>query len=298
MKPTNYLSIVLLFSLCLPLGAHTQTVPAPARTQLLLRCDDIGMCHSVNMAVKEVLDAGIPVSASIMFACPWWKEGVEILKQYPHAAHGIHLTLNAEWLNYKWGPVSGWPAVPSLTDSLGYFFPSRATFFANHPLPADAERELRAQIERGIHSGITIDYLDYHMGTAVDTPELRAIVEKLGAEYHLGISRYFGEEDLAGAYAVTPDQKIDTLCAHLRSAAPGAPKLMVFHIGINTPEMAALIDQNSFGLKNVGMHREGELRGLLSREFMQTIREMNLQLITYRDLIQQVGLEHSRRPKP
>ena len=46
--------------------------------------------------------------------------------------------------------------------------------------------ELRAQIERAINSGLKISYLDYHMGTAVDKPELRKIVEKLAKEYGLG----------------------------------------------------------------------------------------------------------------
>lgn len=282
--------LLLLFTY----GLDAQTPGAP--TQLLVRCDDIGMCHSVNMAVKQVLESGIPISASVMFACPWWQEGVDILKQYPNIAHGIHLTLNSEWKNYRWGPVVGWKTVPSLTDSVGYFFPSRATFFANKPNPAEVERELRAQIERALASGIRIDYVDYHMGTAVDTPEMRAITEKLAAEYKLGVSRYFGEEDLDGAYSAPIAAKTDTIRAHLNTIIPGTTRLMVFHIGLDTPEMAALIDQNSFGLKDVGKNREAELKGLLSPQFMQTVKAKGIRLITYRDLITQVGLQNEKRP--
>src|SRR6476620_3495947 len=100
---------------------------------ILIRCDDIGMCHSVNMAAEQVLKTGIPVSMSVMVPCPWFAEAVEMLKKYPNVSVGIHLTLNSEWKQYRWGPVAGAQAVPSLVDSFGNFFPSRAALFGNNP---------------------------------------------------------------------------------------------------------------------------------------------------------------------
>src|ERR1043166_5562495 len=79
---------------------------------ILIRCDDIGMCHSVNTAAKQVLETGIPVSMSVMVPCPWFTEAVELLKKYPNVSIGIHLTLNSEWKQYRWGPVSGAQTVP------------------------------------------------------------------------------------------------------------------------------------------------------------------------------------------
>ncbi|MBN2602411.1 MAG: hypothetical protein JXR87_10490, partial [Candidatus Marinimicrobia bacterium] len=38
---------------------------------VLIRCDDIGMCHAVNVAAKEVAETGLPLNFSIMFVCPW-----------------------------------------------------------------------------------------------------------------------------------------------------------------------------------------------------------------------------------
>ena len=51
------------------------------KTSILIRCDDIGMCHSVNMAAKQVLETGIPVSMSVMVPCPWFPEAAELLKK-------------------------------------------------------------------------------------------------------------------------------------------------------------------------------------------------------------------------
>ncbi len=176
---------------------------------LLIRCDDLGMSHSVNMAFKELMESGLKFSASVMFPCAWYQEAVDILKAHPEITVGVHLTLNAEWKNYRWGPIAGRDKVSSLVDKEGYFFPSREAFFANNPKTEEVEIELRAQIERAINSGIKISYLDYHMGTAVDKPELRKIVEKLAKEYGLGISRYFDEVDLESMYSVEIEKKKD-----------------------------------------------------------------------------------------
>ena len=189
-----------------------------AKPDILIRCDDIGMCHAVNMAAKQVLDMGLPVSMSVMVPCPWFPEAAELLKQYPNVSIGIHLTLNAEWKQYRWGPVSGAGAVPTLVDSAGKFFPSRGKLFGNNPKLTEIETELRAQIETALQAGLKIDYLDYHMGAAVQTPETRAIVEKLAAEYKLAISRYFDEVAAEGWYFASPADKPDSMLLKLRTA--------------------------------------------------------------------------------
>jgi len=283
MRPTGWVIGVLLGSLCAgATGLSQQTGNAP---RLLLRCDDIGMCHSVNAALARVVETGLPISASIMFACPWYQEGVEILKRAPHVSAGIHLTLNAEWAHYRWGPVAGREAVPSLTDSVGMFWPSRALFFEHDPRIEEVELELRAQIERALGTGLQIDYLDYHMSTAVSTPELRALVERLADEYQLGISRYFGEVDVGGLYASPSARKLDTLISVLGTLDTGRINLMVFHIGLDSGEMQALRDLNEFGLAEMSKHRNAELDGLLSSEFREALRSRGVQLLTYRDLL-------------
>ena len=216
---------------------------------LIIRCDDIGMSHAVNNAFREIIKTGYPISASVMFACAWYQEAVDILKENPQISVGVHLTLNAEWKNYRWGSVAGKSLVPSLVDEEGYFFPSRSKFFENNPKLAEVEIELREQINRAKRSGVRIDYLDYHMGTAVDKPELRAIVEKLAKEYDLGISRYFGEEDLNNVYDDPVESKTDSLVSIINGIEKEGIYLLVAHIGKNEPELAAMEDLNPWGPK-------------------------------------------------
>src|SRR5712691_3823835 len=127
---------VTLLSWLLPAGAGTfvsaQTA-MPTGVSLLIRTDDIGMSHSVNMAMEKLVSTGMPVSVSVLFVCPWYQEAVEILKQHPQVTVGIHLTLNSEWKNYRWGPVAGREAVPTLVDADGYFLPSSEALYRNHP---------------------------------------------------------------------------------------------------------------------------------------------------------------------
>ena len=149
--PSRYIC-ALLFGLCIPAvmaGQEQRSAtndPDSGHVALLIRCDDWGMSHAVNMAALRVMESGIPVSASVMVACPWYQEAVELLRAHPEVSVGIHLTLNAEWKNYRWGPISGAGNVPTLVDSLGYFFPSRELLFRNNPKLEEIERELRAQI--------------------------------------------------------------------------------------------------------------------------------------------------------
>lgn len=262
---------------------------------LLIRCDDIGMSHAVNMAAKELIETGLVFSASVMFPCAWYQEGVDLLKEHPEISVGIHLTLNSEWKNYRWGPVAGKDRVPSLVDEHGYFFPSRATFFANNPKLEEVETELRAQIDRAMKSSLKISYVDYHMGTAVDRPELRRIVEKLAKEYRLGISRYFGESDVKNMYSDPVESKKDSLYYVIKNLNDGI-NLLVCHIGKDNDELRAMIDMNSFGLSEMSRHREAELNALISAKNENIFEKNKIRLINYNGLIKEIGLEKMKSP--
>jgi predicted glycoside hydrolase/deacetylase ChbG (UPF0249 family) len=269
--------------------------------ELLLRLDDNGMNHSVNMAIKRVAETGISFSTSVMFTCPWYQEAVAVLKQFPNVSVGVHLVLNSEWKHYKWGPVLGRTGVPSLVDNDGYFLASSDEFLSSHYKLEEVERELAAQIERGLHSGLKIEYVDYHMWTAISTPELRAIVERLAERYHLGISRYLGE-NYSSLFDVPVETKKSEFFNRLAHLEKDKVNLLVMHVAEDTPEMEALIDMNDAGMHSetqpvVAMHRSTELGILLSFQFLEMLKEGKVSLVTYRDVIQKVGLKNMKTPE-
>jgi len=265
-------------------------------TYLILRTDDIGMSHSVNLGIEKLLETGIPLSTSIMFPCPWYQEAVTLLKNQPQVSVGIHLTLNSEWKNYRWGPVSGSQTVPSLVDSNGFFFHSAKDLWDNHPKMSEVETELRAQVERAVHSGLKIDYLDYHMDTVTQKPEVMAIVEKLAKEYHLGLTQYFGEMYHASQYSAALDEKLDSLVTTVQKLKPGY-NVIVAHVGLDNPELHAMIDMNTEGgLSNMAENRQAVLNALLSYRFMDAVKENDVKLMNYGQLIKKKGLNSMKKP--
>src|SRR5438046_5960915 len=273
--------------------------PATPRTSavsLIIRTDAIGMSHSVNMAMQKLVSTGMPVSVSVLFVCPWYQEAVEILKQHPTVAVGIHLALNSEWKNYRWGPVTGSAAVPSLVDADGFFFPSSEALHQHNPSVAEVEKELRAQIQRALRSGVKVDYVDYHMGTVTRYPEFRDVAERLAREYGLGMSEYFGETMNDPQYRAPPATKVDSLVALIDRLQPGV-HVVVTHVGLDDPELGALLDMNTDEpLSDMSKNRQGELDALTSQRFTGALKARNVVLITYRELIAKHGLTAMRRP--
>jgi predicted glycoside hydrolase/deacetylase ChbG (UPF0249 family) len=280
------------------LGQAEAARPAvtPEQVYLIIRSDDAGMSHSVNMALQRLIETGLPVSVSVMFPTPWYQETVEILKRHPAVSVGIHLTLNSEWKNYRWGPVLGRTAVPTLVDADGYFFPSSEALYRNHPDLQEIEKELRAQIERAHRSGLKIDYVDYHMGTALSQPEFRDVTERLAREFGLGMSGYLGESRHDPQYWAPPRSKADSLVAMIDRLRPGF-NVVVTHVGIDDAELGALLDMNTANpLPEMSKNRQGELDALTSERFSEAVKARNVRLITYRQLIDMQGLKSMRRP--
>jgi chitin disaccharide deacetylase len=296
-------SFVLTLSFALAAVAPAVRAQSETAPEVLLRLDDVGMNHSVNMAIARVAETKMPFSASVMFACPWYQEAVDLLKKNPQITVGVHLVLNSEWRNYRWGPVLGATAVPSLVDSVGYFLPSTREFLASKYDLGEVERELDAQVQRAMRSGLKIAYVDYHMGTAVSTPQLRAVVERIAQKHHVGISRYYGE--INNTLFDTPiDQKKTDLVARVVRGDRARPNLWVIHTAERTPEMEVLFDRNdadqnsSAGVPLVAQHRKAELEAVVSPEFAQLVRSGRIRLVTYDQLISRSGSPQGTRPIP
>jgi predicted glycoside hydrolase/deacetylase ChbG (UPF0249 family) len=299
MKNIKYLLSIIL-SIVL-LQTATAQMSIQILPKLMLRLDDIGMNHSVNMAMKKMADTKMPFSASVQFACPWYQEAVEILKKNPQVSVGVHLTLTSEWKNYRWGPVTGREAVPSLVDGVGYFHHSTDAFAKSGYKIEEVEKELTAQIERALASGLKISYIDPHMGIALSTPALRALTEKLARKYKLAISTlseqvYFGEtyKEMWGEPVVT--KKKAFLAYVTNKLSKNRPNLVVIHVALQDPEMNALFDMNSSmmntkaGKPLTALHRQTELNMLLSPEFKALVGR-KFELTNYTELIKERGLD-------
>jgi predicted glycoside hydrolase/deacetylase ChbG (UPF0249 family) len=294
----HFLFLILAFPMVVS-SASSDDLPQAEEspTRLIIRMDDPGFCHATNMAVKKIIDEdGAFSSISVIVTTPWIDELAEMLRQHPDVCVGVHLVLNSEWNEFRWGPVLPASEVPSLVNADGKFFGSRSELMAHEPKAEEMAREIRAQIELALKKGLNISYVDYHMGAALSAQEFQAELEKAALDYHLGISRYYGEDDVSNVYRVDPENKLEEGIKILNNLNPEALNLFVAHPGMDTPEMAAMTDINVFGLKEMSKHRQAVTDMLCHPDFKAALERNNIQIIDYNDLRAE-GLHKMRRPR-
>jgi chitin disaccharide deacetylase len=223
---------------------------SPDDRLVIINCDDLGSSHAANVGVYEAVRDGLATSASLMVPCPWAREAAA---RYRGEDVGVHLTLNAEYDLYRWGPIT---QAPSLLDGDGGF-PRTLRDLWDHADLDEARRELRAQVERAILWGFDVSHLDSHLGTLQLKPEFFDIYVDLALDFGLPIrlsgastERTIGfpfRKLAAEEGVVFPDQLVTVPGVgsrrHIERAVydlrPGVTELYV-HPAIDTPELRAL----------------------------------------------------------
>jgi predicted glycoside hydrolase/deacetylase ChbG (UPF0249 family) len=150
----------------------------PDATVLIVACDDLGLSHATNVGVYEALRSGMASTAGLMVPCPWAREAAA---RYRGEDVGVHLTLNAEYDLYRWGPIT---QAPSLLDGDGGF-PRTVEDLWDHADLDEVRRECRAQIERAILWGFDVSHLSSHLGALEYRPEFFDVALELAAEFQL-----------------------------------------------------------------------------------------------------------------
>jgi len=171
-EPLRVASNVVTTTLAQALGYE-----ADARL-VILNCDDLGSSHAANVGVYEALRDGPATSATLMVPCPWAREAAS---RYRGEDVGVHLTLNAEYDLYRWGPITH---APSLLDGDGGF-PRTIDDVWDHADLDEVRRECRAQIERAIYWGFDVSHLDSHMGALQLRPEFFDVYLELAVDFRL-----------------------------------------------------------------------------------------------------------------
>lgn len=151
---------------------------------LIVNCDDVGMCHSSNLAVIDGMENGVITSGTIMTPCPWFNEIAAYASAHPEKDFGVHLTHTAEWRFYRWGSVAPRDQVKGLYDKEGYLWKSIEEVYANSNTN-EALTEARAQIKKAMDAGIPVTHIDSHMGTLQYNPEYLKVYAQLALEFNL-----------------------------------------------------------------------------------------------------------------
>lgn len=267
---------------------------------LILHADDLGVSHAENAASIDAYEGGGINSASIMVPCPWFPEIADYAIKNPDFDLGLHLTLTAEWKNYKWDGVSATSIVPSLLNDQQHFYSSSEEVSQKANL-AEVEKEIRAQVERAIAFGVIPTHLDSHMGSLFQTPELFKVYQKVGADYKIPVFIPYGSLKAAPALidAIQPGQVVvDNLAMIgpevspedwgefyqdiIRKLQPGLNEIIVHLAYDNTEMQAVTVDHPDFG----AAWRQRDYDVVMSEEFKNLINELNVKLVTWRQIQQ------------
>ena len=264
---------------------------------VIVHADDLGMSHSINAATIKAFASGLVNSGSIMIPCSWVPEIATYAKANPQADLGLHLTLTSEWKHYRWRPLLA-GGVASLLDDNGYLYLTE-TEAASHANVAEAEKEIRAQIDRARKLGIQPTHLDSHMGTLYQTKELFEMFLRVAKENKLPVrvakdmsSRMPFLSDLLKPdeilideiITVDPSVTADGWAKFYTDAllkAPAGVSELVIHIAYDDEEMKAIaVDHPNWG----SAWRQRDFEFFTSEAFKKFLNNNKIKLITWRDL--------------
>ena len=161
------------------------------------------MCHAANEAFIENVAFGLTTCGAVMVPCPWFMELAAYCRAHPQADVGVHLTLTAEWKQYRWGPISTRERASGLLDAEGYLPRSNRELHAQMDAAA-AIREMRAQVERALDAGIDVTHIDTHMGSVLH-PQLVAAYIQLGLDFRVPVMLPRLDEAELRARGATPE---------------------------------------------------------------------------------------------
>jgi predicted glycoside hydrolase/deacetylase ChbG (UPF0249 family) len=259
---------------------------APDARLLIFNCDDLGSCRSANVAIYEALRDGLATTATLMVPCPWARDAAAM---YRGEDVGVHLTLNSEWSNYRWGPITH---SPSLLDGDGGF-PRTVEDVWDHADLDEVRKECRAQVERAIYWGFDVTHLDSHMGTMQLRPAFFDVYLETAIDFGLPLrmAPAAAERLIGFPYRkvaeregiVFPDHFVYTnvgsrlqIEAAVASLSPGVTEIYV-HPAVDSDELRS-------------SHRDWEMRvddyALATKDegFADLVAQSGAQLISYRAL--------------
>lgn len=258
------------------LGKSVCSEQQPIR--LLVRADDMGKTYDRNLAFIKTHKEGIVTSSSLMATSRFFEEAVEMCKETPTMAIGVHTTIRDSTQR----PVLSPGKVPSLVGPKGFFYDTAEELAEANPCMKEMEMEIRAQVEKVRASGLHFVYVDNHRGGGCDD-----IILKICKEQKLVYGRCYdgtmygyvrtsfipekfpntilpdGQRVYYGAPRITAEEQEKSL-EHLNNLQPGN-WIMVVHPGLAEPNRGSVTELVcSPGVKEI-------------------IRRKNIQLVSYYD---------------
>ncbi|GGG03711.1 carbohydrate deacetylase [Paenibacillus aceti] len=245
--------------------------------QVIINADDFGLSPAVNRGIIEAFQAGGITSTSLMVNMPGFEEAVQLAFSQPALSVGLHF-------NLTYGrPVSNPASIPSLVRSDG-------SFHSDPLAPArdsrDVHRELTAQWERFVRTGLRPTHLDSHHLLHQQHPEIYKVMARKAYKEGVPLRRSQIQHAISGVPAVKMtdailldsyggDEGRQRLGQHLLSVQEGITEIVCHpgHVDETLREISRWVDI-----------REQELALFASPEVANTLAAIGLVPVSYRAL--------------
>ena len=299
LKSTSLFVWIIGLAGCMPEPYQATAPPREGRIQLIVRVDDVGLLHTTNEVARQLLDFSIATDFSLVVNTGWFGEAVNLFRGRPGRSTGVQLTLSAPWRFFKWAPLTRALPERTFTDGFGFFHP-QLPVLGNHRLFRDKTsrdslfvlQEFRAQLRRAVSAGLEIAYLHYPSHQALFPPWMRDILEQLAYEFQIGITGYFGAVpvSLPRPPEVRTAQDMEKALIRLLNRLTPGRWVLAVPAGERTSEFYAAGLPDTTEIR----YRSNLVRALRSNAVLALSVERGIELVSYRQLLEQAGLW--RRP--
>ncbi|MDF2568718.1 MAG: YdjC family protein [Sporomusa sp.] len=243
---------------------------------LIINADDLGLTPGCNEGIIQAITAGIVTDTTLMVNTCYTQDAIEKLKQHGLTRVGLHL-------NLTFGePVLSASQVPSLVDVNGRF---RRKVAETVPLmnAVDVKRELNAQVEKFLASGLGLTHLDSHHH-AHTQPVILEIAIELAQQLHVPLRQ--GDNSVRQAIRKAGIATTDSisLTFYEQEATLNNLKQIIQGHPCGTLEIMchpAKPDQLLYDISSYNHWREKELAVLTSQEIRDFIENNSVRLVGF-----------------
>lgn len=277
--------------------------------RIIVNADDFGRHPLINQAVAQAVETGFLRSATLMPGGKAFDGAVEVARTHKELGIGVHFTL-----------VNGFPVlppeeIPSLVTTEGVFYDTHNIFvkrFLTGKVSMDeVRRELAAQMEKMMRTGLTLTHIDSHQHMHT----LPGIIDAaLDVAYKAGIRAarvpvidlFCGDEmspgQLIGRLGLGTLARIARHKAHKRGMKmPDTFAGIVAGEAVSEKYLREMTESMPEGTTEVMLHPgtdnhvlvpacewnhdfEEELRAVTSKATMQLLKDRNIEIGNFRDL--------------
>lgn len=228
----------------------------------IVNADDFGYCKGVNLGIIEAYKNGILTSTTLMPGMPGFDHAVELLKENKGLGCGIHMTLTA----YK--PIL--KNHKTIVDEKGDFYKNIGLLNLETIDLEEVYEEFCAQIEKAKGVGVEITHLDSHHHVHMQEV-LKPVIDRIKEKYKLPIRGEINLEAEFYAENISIDY-LKNICNR---------ELDIIEIMTHP----AYLDLDIYESSSYNVYRMKELKILTSSEIKDFVKENNIELCSFRDIV-------------